>query len=254
MNKAKKGNQQEILYTKELNKKKKYWDKLSYEIKDTFAIHITAKKYAKINDAKISTKADLYFATGKVPIEYLMKNDFYLSEDDVTKFKLKFIPQSGVSIKLPNSNNYTITKISPSTFVKIFGDNMLGAGASIYCLKEKDFIKNKSVLKGWDIHESEFIDYFKNNLNNKVEYFSLDNRKTLELIKTYSNKEISKTIIESERISDLIFKGIGNFEEPYTAFWIIENDELKPNFYMPFNITTGSGRSKGIFTIVLKPK
>lgn len=47
--------------------------------------------------------------------------------------------------------------------------------------------------------------------------------------------------------------GIGNFEEPYTAPWLIEDDSLKPNYEIPFNVTTGSGRSKGIFTIVLKP-
>ena len=73
-------------------------------------------------------------------------------------------------------------------------------------------------------------------------------------IKSYSNKEIEKIIIQDKVVSDLIFKGIGNFEEPYTAHWIIENDELKENYYIPFTITTGSGRSKNIFTVVLKPK
>jgi hypothetical protein len=60
--------------------------------------------------------------------------------------------------------------------------------------------------------------------------------------------------LESREISDLVFKGIGNFEEPFTAHWIIENDEVKENYYVPFSVTTGSGRSKGIFTVVLKPK
>ena len=48
--------------------------------------------------------------------------------------------------------------------------------------------------------------------------------------------------------------GIGNFDEPYTAKYLIENDKIKKNHYLPFTITTGSGRSKGKYTIVLKPK
>jgi len=32
------------------------------------------------------------------------------------------------------------------------------------------------------------------------------------------------------------------------------NNTLKKNYFIPFNITTGSGRSKQIYTIVLKPK
>jgi hypothetical protein len=76
----------------------------------------------------------------------------------------------------------------------------------------------------------------------------------MKKIKVYSNNEIEKLIIQDMVISDLIFKGIGNFEEPFTANWILENDELKKNYAIPFTVTTGSGRSKNIFTIVLKPK
>ena len=161
MNKALKGNQQEIIYTQELNKKNKYWDTLNYNLEKTFAIHITSKKYGKINESKIQPKADIYFAEGNIPEEYLIQNDYYLTEEDVKKFDLLFIPQSGVSIKLPNSR-FTITKISPNTFIKIFGSNLLGAGASIFCKKEEEFVKNIDVLKGWNVSEKEFISFFKN--------------------------------------------------------------------------------------------
>ncbi len=182
----------------------------------------------------------------------MIENDYYLNENDFEKFQLNAIPNSGLSIKLSHSN-YTITKISPNTFYKIFGSNILGAGSSIYCNKEEEFKKNIDVLNGWNVNENEFVNYFSEELKteNKI---NLCDKKTLETIKTHSNLKISEIILSSVEKCNLIFKGIGNFEEPFTANWIIENDVLKPNYFIPFIITTGSGRSKGIYTIVLKPK
>ena len=251
MNKAIKGNQQEVIYTKTLNNKKELWDSLPYDKINTFAIHITTKKFGKINEGKINSKADIYFATGSVDLDYLNQNDFYLDEKDCETSNLIPIKNSGLSIKLSKSR-YTITKISANTFFKIFGNNILGAGSSIYCRKESEFIKNKSVLKGWGINETDFKLYFSKALN--IDDLDISDKNTLEKIKTFSNKKIKKDILMSKKISELIFKGIGNFEEPFTAHWLIENDLLIPNYYVPFIITTGSGRSKGIFTIVLKPK
>ena len=251
MNKAKEGNNQEILITKILNQKKRYWDNLPYDKDNTFAIHITSKKYGLINQEKIQPKADVYFAKGNVEIDFLVKNDFYLNESHLEMFSLTPIKSSGLSIKLPNSD-YTIIKISPNTFKKIFKNNILGAGASIYCKNKEEFKKNESVIKGWLVELSDFENFFSQKLNiNRVDLYD---KEIMSRIKSYSNKEIEKIIIQDKVVSDLIFKGIGNFEEPYTAHWIIENDELKENYYIPFTITTGSGRSKNIFTVVLKPK
>ena len=252
MNKALSGNKQEIIYTKQLNLKDKFWKNISFDKDTTYAVHIISKKYGKINEAKIHPKADIILAKGNVPIDYLEKNDFYLNEDDINKLNLTPINKSGISVKLPNSR-YTITKISPNTFIKIFGSNLLGAGASIYCAKEEEFHKNINVLNGWNVDEDDFYKYLNQNLEN-FNINSLDKKEKLNQIKTFSNRKISELTLNSKIISDLIFKGIGNFEEPYTAHYIIENDEIKENYYIPFKITTGSGRSKGVFTIVFKPQ
>jgi hypothetical protein len=252
MNKALSGNEQEIIYTKMLNRKDKFWDKLSFDKKNTFAIHITSHKFGKINDSKIPCKADIFFAKGYVTENYLNKNNFYLSERDINILGLTPLDYSGISVKLPNSR-YTITKISPNTFFKIFDNNFLAAGASIYCNKEKDFNKNIDILNGWNVSEKEFYRYFNKNITNlKIGNLKLSEK--LVAIKTFSNSKIKKLTLSSNIISELIFKGIGNFDEPYTAHYIIENDEIKENYFIPFKITTGSGRSKGIYTIVFKPK
>ena len=140
MNKALTGNKQEIIYTKQLNRKDKFWKDLSFDIDTTYAVHIISKKYGAINEAKIQPKADIILAKGNIQIDYLLKSNFYLNENDIKKLNLTPIKESGISVKLPNSR-YTITKISPNTFIKIFGSNLLAAGASIYCNKVKDFDK-----------------------------------------------------------------------------------------------------------------
>ena len=252
MNKALSGIEQEVIYTKILNRKDKFWDKLTIDKKDTFAIHITSKKYGKINESKIHPKADIFFAKGSISEEYLNQNDYYLSEKDINVLKLTPIDYSGISVKLPNSR-YTITKISPNTFIKIFDNNCLGAGASIYCNKEKDFNKNIKILNGWSVSEKDFYYYFNKKINN-LNIQDLEEKDKLIAIKTFSNAEIRDLTLNSKIISELIFKGVGNFDEPFTAHYIIENDEIKENYYIPFKITTGSGRSKGVYTIVFKPK
>ena len=252
MNKALTGNNQEIILTKELNKKNNYWKELDFDINNTYAIHIIYKKFGKINQKKIFSKADVFLARGKVPAEYLTQKDYYLSEDDLIKFNLTPINNSGISIKLPGSR-YTITKISPPTFKKIFGNNILGAGASIYCDKEKDFTKNIDILNGWSVSEKDFYYYFNKKINN-LNIQNLELKDKLIAIKTFSNAEISNLTLNSKVIRELIFKGIGNFDEPFTAQYIIENDKIKKNYYIPFKITTGSGRSKGVYTIVFKSK
>lgn len=252
MNKSLSGNEQEVVYTKQLNRKDKFWNKIRYDKNTTYAIHIIYKKYGKVNEGKIQPKADIILVNGNVPNDYLSKNKYYLNENDIEKFDLTPINESGISVKLPNSK-YTITKISPNTFIKIYGSNLLGAGASIYCKKEKDFDKNIDVLTGWNISEKGFYNYFNKNIKN-LSLKNLSDKDKLTQIKTFSNQKIGELTLNSKKISDLIFKGIGNFEEPYTAHYIIENDEIKENYYIPYIITTGSGRSKGIFTIVFKPK
>ena len=51
MNKALAGNKQEIIYTKQLNLKDKFWKNLSFDKDTTYAVHIISKKYGKINEA-----------------------------------------------------------------------------------------------------------------------------------------------------------------------------------------------------------
>ncbi len=142
-----------------------------------------------------------------------------------------------------------------STFKKLFGSNILVSGASLYCNKDVEFSKNIELLKAWGVSEDEFLNYFNEKLNIELQSVTdSTSKENLKLIKKFSNEEIAKIINTEKRISDFVFFGIGNFEEPFIAHWLFEHGEFKANYVIPFTVTTGSGRSKGVYTLVLKPK
>lgn len=254
---TKEGTVQEIEFVKLLNKKEdlSYWNTLSLNPNNHYAIRVITKKYGKLNESKVLPKADVFIAKGSVDNDYLASKDYFLDENDVKNFNLEPIDGSGISIKRADSKQYQIIKMSPSTFKKLFGSNILASGASIYCNKEVEFIKNSKLLEAWDVSDNEFIDYFNQQENiNLTSVTDATSKENLKRIKKFSNEEIAKIINTNKTISDFIFFGIGNFEEPFTAYWLYEHGEFKANYVIPFTVTTGSGRSKGVYTIVLKPK
>ena len=69
----------------------------------------------------------------------------------------------------------------------------------------------------------------------------------------HATREITNTISKKPEIAKFVFQGIGNFEEPFTASWLYEHDRLKKAGPIHFTVKTGSGRSRGDFTVVVKP-
>lgn len=252
---TKEGTIEEINFVKKLNKKDdlKLWDTLNLSSDNHFAVHIKHNKLSKINQKKVKPKADIFISEGYVDDIELKKKEYYLSEDDLNDFNLKPVSYTGISVKLKTSKNYQIIKMTPNTFEEIFQDRELGAGISLFSQKEKDLKENINVLNGWNVKLTDFKQYF-----SKVIDFEIDeNMLTLEeasIIKQYSIKNVTKQIKESPDIKKFIFQGIGNFEEPFTVHYLYENDVLRNNCEVPFSITTGSGRHKGTYTVVLKPK
>jgi len=257
MNKGtREGTEEEISVTRKFNKKldKEPWSILGLSPENNFAIHIISKKYGKINQGMILPKADIFIASGNVDNDYLKKNNFYLNENDLSIFNLNPLSKTGISIKRSDSKKYQIIKMVPNTFLKVFKSNILAVGASIYCSNPDEFIKNKNILKGWGVSELDFIRYFNKKISKSINSVTeINGKNQLIEIKKYSNVAIKEIINTNKEVSEFIFWGKGNFEEPYTATWLLEKNLLRKNYVIPFEVTTGSGRSKGDFTIVIKP-
>lgn len=253
---TKEGTIEEISFVKKINKNpQEYSSILKINCKNFLLVHVSSHVYGEIQEKKIFPKADAYAICVQNKKLYSELNDYYISEKELESYiegkdYIK-IPHSGISIKLADSPRYQITKINPSTFKKIFSDTALGAGASIYCRNIEELWKNDLVIRAWGSTKEKFIEYFESKLSQKID---LTNPQTLQIIKTFSNNRISEEIKNNKSISDYIFKGVGNFPEPYTASFLFEKNLLRKLDYLPeFKVTTGSGRSKGDYTIVIKP-
>jgi len=244
-----------------MNSKKahKFWKVLGIKNAEKYCvIHVSGKKWSTVRGMRVNPKSDCFLAEGCIPSYLIKEKGFYLDESDVAKFKLEKIKSSGISIKRKDSSKYTISKMNPSTFKKVFGNTELGAGSAIYCTKPSELAKNDAVVEGWLTDWPSFENFFK-----KIKGVgSLKDKETdpatrlvvAKKIKEHSNAKIKEMIESSEEISDFIFRGTNDFEQPYSANWFYENDEMKKAGPIPFVVTTGSGRSHGDFTIVVKPK
>jgi len=259
------GDSGEFNFCRELNRNKNgsssYWkflkDKihLPTNLNNVYAIKVSNNVYSKLAATKVLPKTDIYLIQAEFDQQFLLLNNYMLDENLLKDIDYKAIPGSGISIKRPDSTKYTIQKLSVNSFKNLFKDTILAAGASLYC-NPKEIEKNSAVISAWGHSYESIIEFFSHIPN--VKLLVSDNVdeivKVCKQIKTFSNLKIKEIILTDSDKSNLIFKGEGNFEEPYVAHYIYKNQELLINTPVDISITTGSGRSKGKYTIEIKPK
>ena len=261
------GNIAEIAFVRKFNKNKSnfklYLDSFNIiNIDNVFMVRVTTKQFSKLSNQKVMTRADAYLIKSvdtKIQ-QILINNDYALDEDliKINNINYEIIPFSGVSIKMSDSTRFQILKLTPDSFNHLFGEFELGACASVYCLKEEELIKNDSVFKGWKTSKEKIIKKYsstlpvleKLNMNISLK----EQRGIYKQLKQFSNKKISEIIDSNKKLQEIIFNGYHIYEEPYSASYFYKGNTLEKLNYIPFTVTTGSGRSKGDFTIVLKPK
>jgi hypothetical protein len=217
-------------------------------------IRITTKQFSILSGKKVFTRSDCYLAKIDSDIQdLLINNEYYLSEDILELKNINYtkIPYSGVSVKMVTSKSFQILKLGPNSFKKLFNSYELGAGASLYCMRDTELDKNIELIKGWKTTIDKMTEFF-NKITKGDKMFIL-NQQLCKQIKAHSCFEIKRLINSSVDLQQKIFNGIGLYEEPYSAHYFYHGNILSELTTIPFNITTGSGRSKGDYTIVLKP-
>ena len=223
---------------------------------DVYAIRVSHQIHSDFLGQTIYPKSDIYLCKADISEDLLEEIGYALDEDVAKEYEIdiKPIKGSGISCKIPTSKKFTYAKISANNFAKIFGDNIIGAGASIF-VRGEDIALNPKVLEGWNVTESQFIRFVNSvpripNCNSLLDL----NEKDWSSIKKHSNIVIEFLIRNNKEIQDMIFLGKGLFDDPYYAPFIFSKGEMKLNTMPPnFAITTGSGRHKGNYTIIVKP-
>ena len=160
---------------------------------------------------------------------------------------------------MSDSSRFQILKLTPYSFYKLFKEYELGASASIYCQKEEELSKNDMVCAGWHTSKQEIINKYSKDIPSLNCLLNKDLSKFDEImiykkLKCFSNNRIAEIIDNDKYLQEIIFNGYHIYEEPYSASYFYKGNIIKKLNYIPFLVTTGSGRSKGNFTIVLKPK
>lgn len=260
------GNIAEIEFVKNFNKDKSkfinYFSMLHIkEIDNYFMCRVTESKFSKLSNKLVKTRADAYliYVTDKKLISYINSNDYYIDEELLknNNYKYEYVEFSGISIKMTTSNKFQILKLTPDSFYHLFKEYEIGAGASIFCKKAEELYKNKMVLAGWKTNKTNIIQKYSKELPDLLllekEINTDEKIRILSELKKFSNNKIKEKIENSNRLKRIIFNGYYIYEEPYSASYFYKGNKIEKLDYIPFFVTTGSGRSKGDFTIVLKP-
>lgn len=235
---------------------KAYLSEINSSPEETLLVRVTTFQFSKLSNQKVKTRADAYAIRilNKDLLNILEENNFYLDEtilENYTEY-YTFIQKSGISIKLHNSDEYTLIKFTPNSFNFVFNSYALGATASLYCNNKEELPKNKSLINGWFTNYKEIKELNKDENFSEQDLYSSIN--ICSKIKKNAIKIIYNKIENSESIQKLIFNGIGVYDEPYTAYFFMKANQITRLAYIAYNITTGSGRSKGKYTLILKPK
>lgn len=258
------GDWEEYELVSKLNRDKKVGNKLwnilcetldMENLDDVYAVRVSNTVYSKLSERMVLPKADVYLVKGKIAHQVLLDNNYWLDEDAISGLDVKFIENSGVSCKRPNSSSFTYAKFTIKSFVSLFGSRELGAGISIF-VKESELAHNENVLSSWDTTEEDMMAYYANELDKAGIDVSDRTIMNIEVAKVIKNSAIVKAgemINTNKNISNAIFFGIGVFDEPYTAHFTYIGGKLGRTYIPKFSITTGSGRHKGNFTIIVKP-
>ncbi|WP_371246776.1 hypothetical protein ACA758_02315 [Mycoplasmopsis agassizii] len=254
------GKNQEIKFVRNFNSNKtkyiNYIRKLGVDIENSWLVRVAGQQFSTLSEKNVYTRADAFLikSDDKKINDILKINNHYLDEKILIEEKIIFslVSYSGISIKLNTSEKFQILKLTPKSFKKLFNSYELGAGASLYCLRDEETVKNANLISGWNTSSESMNKYFNFLVKEKV-IFEKD-RSACETIKKYSTSRIKELIDGSVELQRKIFNGEKIYSEPYAAWFFSKGSEIKELDYIPFTVTTGSGRSKNNYTIVLKPK
>lgn len=251
------GDIDEIKFVKRFNKNKSLFSEYLSKIDDSnncWMVRVTSKQLSKLSNQKVFTRSDAYLAKFEMNIDnFLICNDYYLTETllDENNIKYEKIPFTGISVKMTDSSNFQILKVGPHSFSVLFKNYELGAGASLFCLRENELVKNKALIEGWKTTIQKMTSFFSDFTNGDINFHL--NQEVCKKIKNFSCKKIEEEINNSKDLQEKIFNGKDLYDEPYTAWFFYHGEKIENLITIPFSVTTGSGRSHGDYTIVLKP-
>lgn len=261
------GEREEYLLSASMNKNKnhRFWKAMKIDTNsgNYYVVTVEGNKFSQNVNKFVRCKSDNFVIRTKVPIpkDDLLENEYIIKESYLNKLNRQsfdILPDSGISVKRPNSNHFTITKLTRNSFINAFEryleyPEFIFCGLVLYHTK-KSVSDNYKLIQRLGIEDrlDEFFSFFKS------EYGIVANSIIDEMMISQINKKCKIAVVNAiennQSLKLALFTGKGFFDAPYYINYVLKNGELSKDVFMPYYIDNGSGRSKGNFTIIIKPK
>lgn len=254
------GNLEEFDLTQVMNKNKNnsMWKILLPEVtdySDYYLVKVSSNQPSKLSGKKVKTKSDAYVIRTNLSKTFLLQKEYVLEESDLSEYEYEAISDTGISIKMKNSKNYTYQKFTQASFCKAFSDLddvAFWLTSLLIYSADKERHKNERIIT--DLGNT-LESYFK-----KVQSImgistsTTDCSSFWDSVRKKAQIKVRDHINSNPELAENIFTGKHWFVAPYHAIFLYECGELKKNEVTSFAITTGSGRSSGKYTIEITPK
>ncbi len=146
------------------------------------------------------------------------------------------------------SKDYTLQKISFNAFKNMFKEisSEYFVAALLY-VEDSQLEKNSLILSTFN----STLGMLCKELDVKLEHKELN---TFKALKHKAIEKIEQIVNNNKNIRNMICFGDEVFEPPYVANYIYESGEImtRSNYNKKITVTTGSGRSSGIYTLAFK--
>lgn len=218
--------------------------------KNLLAVRVTTHQFSNLSRGLVKPKADA-FLVSDVNLHFAgsIARNLLLTEKDLGQFDNRVIANSGISIKRPDSTKYQIHKFTRSSFLTLFGDQYLGAGALIYIDNGFKRVENRQIIEGWDLS----VDQFESTMSARTGISVADVAADYKRVQRHCLDEIKRQIITDPRKQDVVFWGRTTFKSPYAAEYTYINGVLGRAKAVDFIVTQGSNRLCDP-TVVVKPR
>lgn len=253
------GDLEEFDLTQTMNKNKdnSMWKTLLPNVKDYsdyYLVKVSSNQLSKLSGKKVKTKSDAYAIKAKLPKNFLLRKEYVLEEADLSGYSYEKVSDTGISIKMKNSKNYTYQKLTKNSFCKAFCDldnvEFWLISLLIYSA-DKERYKNERIISDFGSTTEAYL-----NKVSSIMGLSTDNTDCSSFwdsVRKVAQAKIKEYINTNTELAENIFTGKHWFESPYHAIFLYESGQLKKNIITSFSITTGSGRSSGKYTIEITP-
>ena len=240
------------------SKNSSLWSAIGYKNNndDLYVIKVMYNAYSKIAKKKVKAKTDAYIISKKIDEKFLLEREYILTEADIKEQEYNIVMDTGISVKKNNSKKYTYEKLSYNSFIELF-DKYIDNPSLIFCgltlyQEDKNINLNNKIVEDCHFTEEEFTKIM--GLKTGIRNPSIYTKENVKAFRDYCEIALRNIIENNKEVKEMIFTGKGCFEAPYYVNYIFKEGKLSDKVIPEkYQISNGSGRSKGKYTIIFKP-